>query len=184
MKSRAAVFSILMLVAATALHAQERSPVRGTMALEGTTKKLYAALNVIIVSTKDGIEHVVHYTRSLVVHGGQGTGVDALAGLEEGTAVAVHYAIVGGEETAQEIDRLSEFGSDDGIKVTEGRVIRVNRGRKQITIQYEGGATEILQLTKRAAAEVDGVVTRGAKVTVYYADDSGRKVAHGFTRVR
>ena len=182
MKSRAALLAALMLVAATAVHAQQRPPVRGTMALEGTTKKIYAALNVIVVSTKDGIEHVIHYTKNVLVHGGRGSGVDALAGLEEGTTVVVHYAVVGADETAEEIDRVGGDRSDEGIKVTEGRVIRVDRGRKQITIRYDGGATDTLQLTERAAAEAGAFVKRGAKVTVYYTDDAGRKVAHAFTR--
>jgi hypothetical protein len=153
------------------------------MALEGTMNKFYGALNVIVVSTKDGVEHVIHYTTNLLVHGGRDAGVDALAGLEEGTTVLVHYAIIGGEETAQEIDYVSRDGSEEGIKLTEGRVVRVDRGKKQITIKYDDGATETLQLTERAAAEAGEGVRRGAKVTVYYTDDAGQKVAHAFKRV-
>src|SRR5471032_2045520 len=86
---RLLVWSSLSLVALAplrfvALRAQETPPVQGTIALEGTTKKVYSAVNVVVVETKDGVEHMIHYTKDLLVHGGKGSGVDAMQGLEDG----------------------------------------------------------------------------------------------------
>jgi len=56
-------------------------------------KKVYGAANTIIVTTIDGVEHIIHFTRDLIVHDGKGTGVDALNGWQEGRTVVVHYTI-------------------------------------------------------------------------------------------
>jgi len=186
MTSHAAFVGGFVLAASVALGAQSPPPVNGvngTVALEGTTKKVYAALNVVIVQTIDGVEHVIHYTKDLLVHGGKGAGVDALQGLEEGSTVVVHYTVTGAEDTALEIDRVG----DQGLKKTEGVIARVDRGRKEITIKFTDGTTETLQLTDRAAAETGSVLndasTGGAKVVVYYSDEAGHKVAHYFKKI-
>ena len=72
-----------LLMTSVILAGQSPPPVHGTMALEGTTKKFYAALNVVVVKTKDGVEHMIHYTKDLVLHGGKGSGVDAFVGLRK-----------------------------------------------------------------------------------------------------
>ncbi len=170
------------------LGAQKSPPIggdTGNVAVEGTQKKLYAALHVLIVQTIDGVEHVIHFTKDLLVHGGKGQGVDALEGLEPGTTVVVHYTLVGTEETAQEIDRV---GGERGLKATEGVLQRVDRRRRQVTIRFANGTTEILQLTERAASEVpsdlgSSASTDGTKVIVYYTDKAGHKVAHFFKKV-
>jgi hypothetical protein len=156
---------------------------QGNVTLEGTTKKVYGAAQYVIVKTVDGVEHVIHYTKDLLVHGGKGSGVDALLGLEEGSTVVVHYTTANAQETAQEIDRVG----DKGLKTTEGVVARIDRTRKQITIRYANGKSETLQLTERAAAEagkdIDEASGGATKVVVYYSDDAGRKVAHYFRRI-
>jgi hypothetical protein len=167
---------------AITLHAQSPPPVQGTIALEGTMKKFYRAANTIIVTTIDGVEHVYHFTKDLVVHGGKGRGVDALEGLREGSTVVVHSTVNGVDEAAREIDRIG----DEGLKVTEGVVTRIERGRKQITIRFDNGKSETLRLTDRAAAElgkdVEQAATDAVKVIVYYSDETGRKVAHFFKK--
>jgi len=160
------------------LSAQSPPPVQGTIPLEGTMKTFYRAVNTIIVTTIDGVEHVYHFTKDLVVHGGKGRGVDALEGLREGSTVVVHYAVTAGEESAREIDRIG----DEGLQVMEGVVTRIDRGRKQITIGFDDGRRETLRLTDRAAAEagtdVDQAATAAVKVIVYYSHEGSRKVAH------
>lgn len=158
------------------------SGVTGAIALEGTMKKVYAAARTVIVTTVDGVEHVVHFTTNLIVHGGKGAGVDALQGLREGATVVVHYTMQGGEEAAQEIDRIG----DEGLKQTEGVVTRVDRRRRQITIRFEYGRTETFRLTERAAAEAGPDVESapgGAKVIVDHSDEGGQKVAHYFKKI-
>ena len=174
------------IASSVALWAQSPPPVNGvngTMAIEGTTSNVYRALNVVVVQAIDGVEHVIHYTKDLLVHGGKDTGGDALQGLEQGTTVVVHYTVNGAEETAQEIDRVG----DQGLKKTEGVIARVDRRRKQITVRFDDGDTETLQLTDRAAAEAETDLSTapkdGARVVVYYSDEAGRKVAHYFKKI-
>jgi hypothetical protein len=177
-----AVAGVLLGGTSTTASAQSTPPVRGTIALQGTMKKLYAAANTIVVTTIDGVDHVVRFTKDLVVHGGKGAGVDALSGLREGTTVVVHYTVTGAGESAQEIDRIG----DGGLKVTEGVVTRVDRGRKEITIRFDSGKTETLRLTDRAATDagrdVDQTASGAARVIVYYSDEAGQKVAHFFKK--
>ena len=174
---------VALVAGSVALSAQSPPPVRGTIALEGTMKKVYRAANTVIVTTIDGVEHVYHFTKDLLVHGGKGPGVDALEGLREGTTVVVHYTVEGAEQSATEIDRVG----DEGLKVTEGVVARIDRGRKQITIRFDNGKTEDLRLTDRAAADagkdLDQAGAGGTKVIVYYTDEGGRKVAHFFKKI-
>jgi hypothetical protein len=139
----------LVLGSLTPLEAQSPPPVQGTMALEGSMKEFYRAANVIVVTTVDGMEHMYHFAKNLVVHGGQGSGVDALEGLREGNTVVVHYTVSGQQEFAQEIDRLG----DEGLRTTEGKVARIDRKRKEITIRFANGTTETLRMTDRATAE-------------------------------
>jgi hypothetical protein len=158
-------------------------PIQGNVAVEGQMKKFYQAANTVIVVTIDGVEHVYHFTKDLVVHGGKGTGADALAGLQEGTTVVVHYTAAGQEASATEIDRVG----GEGLRITEGMVTYVDRRRKQITIRFGNGKTETFRLTDRAAAEMgpelDQAQVAGAKIVVYYTDEGGQSVAHFFKRV-
>ena len=150
--------------------------------LEGTVKAVYRATNVVIVATLDGVEHMYHFTKDLLVHGGKGSGVDALEGLREGTTVVIHSSGTGANQSAVEIDRLG----DEGLKTTEGVVTNIDRRQREITIRFDNGTKETLQLTERAAAEAGSgasQVAPAARVTVYYADENGRKVAHYFKKV-
>jgi hypothetical protein len=166
-----------------AVAAQDRPPVRGTIALPATMKTFYRALNTIVVTTIDGVQHVYHFTKNLVVHGGKGVGVEALAGLREGSTVVVHSGGEGAEPTVEEVDIIG----DEGLKVTEGMVTHVDRRHKQITVRLEGGRIERFRLTERAAAEAPPEVTSAGtgetKVMIYYADENGQKVAHAFRKI-
>jgi hypothetical protein len=123
------------------------------------------------------VEHVFHFTRDLIVHGGKGTGVDALNGWQEGSTVVVHYTMNGLWAAAQEIDGVA----DDRLKVTEGTITKVNHRRKQVTVRFDDGESETFRLTDRAAVEVESqaeAADSATRVTLYYADETGRKVAH------
>jgi hypothetical protein len=71
-----AVLGGLVPRASITVAAQSPPLVQGTIALEGTMKKVNAAANMVIVTTIDGVEHVVHLTKDLPVHGGKITSVD------------------------------------------------------------------------------------------------------------
>ena len=173
----------VVLVAVPA-HTQDRPPLKEPIALEGTMKAFYRGANVVIVTTMDGVEHVYHFTKNLIVHGGKAPGVDALADLSEGTPIVIHPRANDAQLSAEEIDVLG----DEGLKITEGRVIHVDRRKKEITIRYGNGKTETLQLTTRAAAESGGSLRESDEANnefvIYYADEEGRKVAHYVTKKR
>jgi hypothetical protein len=170
------------LVVPSASFAQGTPPavhgVTGTVATEGTMKTVYRGLNTIVVTTIDGVEHVYHFTKDLVVHGGKSP-ADPLAGLKEGTTVVIHYSTEGGRQTAREIDQVG----DEGLLETEGTITRIERGKKQITVRIGQGRTETFQLTDRAAAEtskeIESQAAAGtARTIIYYKDENGRKVVH------
>jgi flagellar hook-associated protein FlgK len=177
----------LLLVAPVVVAAQEPPPidgVTGTVALEGAVDKTYAGVNTVIVKTEDGIEHLFHLTGRTVVHGGKATGERALRGLDEGSTVVVHYTAEGDDKTATEVDRIA----DDGLKVIEAVVTKVDRRAKTITIQLADGTRQTLSLTDRAAVDVgkdvDDAAADTAKVVVYFNDETGRRVVHYFKRVK
>lgn len=165
------------LIPSTLVHAQSRPPLQEPIALEGTMNQFYRAANVVVVTTLDGMEHVYHFTKDLIVHGGKKPGVDALEGLREGTTVVVHQS-TGESASVDEIDVLG----DEGLKSTEGMVTRIDRRKNEITIRYNNGKTETLQMTTRAAAEsdagIDETSQEASTIVIYYSDEAGRKIAH------
>jgi hypothetical protein len=157
-------------------------PQTGTMALEGTMKTFYKGVNKLVVTTVDGMEHVYQFTKDLIVHGGEDSGVEALDGMHQGVTVVIHYAVESGAPTALEIDRVG----DRGFQVTEARVVRIERGRKRITVRFADGRTETFQLTDRAAAEAPAELEQAqsgtTSVVIYYKDEKGQKVVHFFKK--
>jgi hypothetical protein len=163
----------LMPAASVSLCAQRPippGPPVTNLTIEATQNKVDAALRVVVVTTVDGVEHLIHFTKDLLVHGGKGSGVDALQGLEAGRTVVVHYTRTGSDETAQEIDVI---GGDQGLKTAEGVLTDIDRQRQQITIRFANGTTETLQLTQQAAADAgkdldsasnDGTAQRSGEV--------------------
>jgi hypothetical protein len=152
----------------------------GTIAMDGTVDAVDAGAQTVVVKTVDGIKHLFHGTRDLLVHGGNGA--NTLKDLREGTTVAVHYTLAGSEAAAEEIDRIGS----DGLRMTEGVVTRVDRGRKEIVIRFDDGRSETYQLTERAAQgvgkDLDRSVSDATRIVVYYTDEAGRKVVHFFKK--
>jgi hypothetical protein len=170
-----------MLLDVFVADAQTGPDTQGTMALEGTMKTLYKAAHEFIIVTADGAEHVYHFTKDLLLHGGKSPGPDALADMREGTTVVVHYETRAGQQAAVEVDQVG----GEGLKTTEGMVTHIDRKRAEITIRFDNGSTEKLRLTGRAAAEAPTALgeAAGARVIVYYSDEGGHKVAHSFRKV-
>lgn len=158
------------------LAAQSPPPVQGTIALEGTMTKFYRGVNALVVTTMDGAEHVYHFAKGLVVHGGKGSGPETVRTLRPGTTVIVHYRIEGTEESVEEIDSVV----GEGVKVIEGVLVRLDRPGKYLALKLDNGKTETMPLTDRTAIEAgDDINDSGAtRVTVYYSDEAGHKVVH------
>ena len=175
------LISIAALVSMPPLHAQ-RPPaihgVTGTIASEATIKDEHKAAHKIVVVTEDGVEHVYDAAKDLVMHGG----TKVLSDLKPGTTVVIHYTAGASGDIAHEIDRVGA----GGLSVTEGIVRKIDRGRKQITIRYDNGTVEKLELTDRSAVDAGRDFSNDAigdtRVVVYYSDEAGRRVAHYFKR--
>jgi hypothetical protein len=147
--------------------------VTGTVATEATIKDEKKAGNKIVVATEDGAEHVYDAAKDLVVHPGK----NPLSDLKPGTTVVIHYTP---DNTVHEIDRVGE----NGLSVTEGIVSNIDRGKKEITIRFDNGKTETLQLTDRAAVDagraLKSIPDGTTRVVIYYSDEAKGKIAHYF----
>lgn len=164
----------------TALAVGERHGI-----LVGEIIKIDHGAKTVVVKTVDGTEHTVHFLGRTAVHGADATATgakDAFHGLKEGGQVAVHYTAKGTEESAHEIDNIGK----DGIKATEVTAVHIDRGAKTLVGKTADGAEETFRLTGSAAKDAGKDIGEGAeksaKVTVYYTEESGRKVAHFFKK--
>jgi hypothetical protein len=177
-------FSVtMMLVVALCWQVFAIEPRHGI--LVGTVLKLDDAAKTVVVKLSDGTKHTLHFVERTTVHGAHETAVganDTFHGLKEGSDVAVHYTAKGTEETAEEIDKIGK----DGMKVTDATVTHIDRGAKTLTLKTGSGAEETYRLTDSAAKDAGKGVGEGAeksaKVTVYYTEEAGHKVAHFFKR--
>jgi hypothetical protein len=175
----------LVLGAASLEAAQQQLPipgVTGMIAPEPVIDQEQAAAHTAIAKTVDGVRHVFTFTKDLLLHGGKGTGVDALQGLREGKTVVVHHTPGGSVAAAKDVADIGE----DGLQATEGTVTRIDRGRRQITIRFDNGKSDTFRLTDRAAADVRQDAGPGGadatRVIVNYADDAGHKVNQVFEK--
>ena len=175
---RTLAIGLAFLFGATAVVAQDV-----VSAVSGTVKKVDAGTKTVVVKTADGTEHTFHFIGRTSVQGADASAAgakDAFHGVKEGSEVVVHYTKKGTEETAEEIDHVGK----DGLKVTEGTVSKIDRGGKTLVVKTADGTEETYRLTEHAAKDAGKDVAKGteksAKVTVYYPEAGGRKVAHFF----
>jgi hypothetical protein len=178
MKSIVRATLLLLLLSAFGWAAQD---VVG--AVHGTIVKLDSATKTAVVKTKDGTEHSLKFVDKTTVHGGQATATstkDAFHGLTEGTEVVAHYTTTGTEKTAVEVDKVGK----DGIKSVDGTVTHIDRAGKTLAVKTADGTEDTFRLTDHAAADAGKDIAKGseksAKVTVYYTEKAGKKVAHFF----
>jgi uncharacterized protein YjhX (UPF0386 family) len=151
--------------------------------LVGVILKLDAGAKTVVVKAADGTEHTLHFVKRTTVHGAEDTAKgadDAFHGLKEGGQVAVHYTAKGTVETGEEFDRIGK----DGLKSTDVTVTHIDRVAKTLAVKTADGTAETFRLTGSAAKDAGKDIVQGseksAKVTVYYTEESGRKIAHFF----
>jgi hypothetical protein len=103
--------------------------------------------------------------------------------LKEGSEVAAHYTEKGSEKTAVEVDHLGK----DGIKSVDGTVSRVGEGGKTVTVKAADGTEQTFDVvgkdTKESAVAIGKGADKTGKVTVYYTESAGKKVAHFFEKL-
>jgi len=124
------------------------------MATDATIRTEHAAAHAIA----EGAAKVADGARK-VLPGGKGTKQDPLDSFDEGRRVVL-------QDKPQ--------GDGEAPIATEGVVIDVNRGRKQITVRVDDGKTQTLRV---AAPDTP------TDVVVSCTDKAGAKVTHDFKRV-
>jgi hypothetical protein len=158
---------------------------KGGEFLEGDIQKLDAGAKTAVVKTADGTEHTIHFVKGTAVHGADDTAAgakDAFHGLKEGSHVAVHYTAKGTEKTASEVDNVGK----DGLKTSEATITHIDHGAKTVAVKTADGAEETFRMTDQAAKQAGKDIAKGsekgAKVSVYYTEEGGKKVAHFFKK--
>lgn len=148
-------------------------------AVAGSVKVIDKATKTVVVKAADGTEHTFVFVRQTVAHGAEktaGGGKDAFLAMKEGDEVVVHYAVKGTVKTAREVDRVGK----DGLKMSVVAVKSVDHAAKTVTVKTAEGGEETYHLTAAAVRETGRGLDKAGKVTVYYSEEGGRKIAHYF----
>jgi hypothetical protein len=142
--------------------------------LHGTIKKVDKTTKTIVVKTADGTEHTIKVTDAATVKGTK----EGFDGLKDGSEVVVRTTGKGVDETAVDVGKVGK----DGLKSTKGTIEKFDKDTKTIVVKSADGTEKTFELTGKALDDAGKAtasgVTKGAKVTVYYTEEGGKKVAH------
>jgi hypothetical protein len=178
MKKLLSTFAVAALLAMAAVAADDV-----VSAIHGVVTKVDDAAKTIVVKTKDGTEHTLHFADKTVVHGTEVGAKDTFHGVKEGSEVVARYTVKGTEKSAVEVDQVGK----DGLKAVDGTVTKVGEGGKTVTVKAADGTEHTFDVvghdTKVGAEDVGKGAVKGGKVTVYYTEKSGKKVAHFFEKL-
>jgi len=144
--------------------------------VHGTIKKVDSATKTVVVKTADGTEHTIKVTGQTTYKGTK----EGLEGLKTGTEVVVRTTGKGVDETGVEIGKIGK----DSVKVTKGTIVKVDNGTKTVVVKTVDGTEKTFDFTETAGKDMGQAVgagaEKGAKVTVYYTEEAGKKTAHFF----
>ena len=144
--------------------------------IHGTVKTVDKATKTVVVKTADGTEHTVKMTDQVTVHGTK-EGIDGLA---EGSQVVARYTVRGTEKTASDLGKVG----GDGMKVTKGTITKIDKGAKTGVVKSADGTEKTFEYTDDSAKDMGMALgkgtEKGAKVTVCYTEETGKKIAHFF----
>jgi len=142
----------------------------------GTVEKVDKTTKTIVVKSKDGTEHTVRVVGDDTVKGTK----DGFNGIKEGTEVVVSSTGKGADATAKAVGKVGK----DGMKVTKGTIEKVDKGAKTVIVESADGTEKTFEYTGSALEDSGKNLAKGtkkgAKVTVYYTEDAGKKIAHFF----
>ena len=142
--------------------------------IHGTIKKVDSTTKTIVVKTADGTEHTIKVMDAATVQGTK----DGFNGLKTGTEVVARTTGKGADETTTEIGKISK----EGFHSTKGTIEKFDKDTKTIVIKSADGTAKTFELSGNALADAGKAtgagVTKGTKVTVYYTEENGKKVAH------
>jgi len=150
--------------------------VEAVTAIHGTISKIDSKTKTVVVKAADGTEHAVVFVAKTTVHGTEVGAKDTFHGLKEGSEVVAHYTVKGTEKTAMEVDAVGK----DGLKHVEGTVSEVDHGGKKLIVKAADGTETTFRMADHAAVDTAKGTAKAAKVTVYYTEEAGKKVAHFF----
>lgn len=155
-------------------------------AIHGTVTKVDAAAKTVVVKTADGTEHTLHFIGSTTVNGAHATAAgaeDTFHGITEGSEVVAHYSKTGTEETAVAVDKVGK----GGLHAVDGTVTKVSDDGKTVVVKAADGTEHTFRVAGRdtviSAKEIGKGTDKGAKVTVYYTESAGKKIAHFFQKL-
>jgi len=172
--------NLIWLGAIGLLAASLAFPADVVTAVHGTVTKVDSATKTVVVKTADGTEHTLHFVAKTTVHGTDAAAKDTFHGVKEGSEVVAHYTVKGTEKTALEVDRVGK----DGMKAVDGTVSVLDRGTKKLVVKSADGTEHTFRLADRAVVDagkdVGKATEKSTKVTVYYTEDAGKKIAHFF----
>ena len=144
--------------------------------VHGTVTKVDSATKTVVVKSADGTEHAIKVTGDTTYKGTK----EGFDGLKEGTEVVARTTGKGVEETGVEIGKVGK-GS---LEVTKGTITKIDEGTKTVVVKTADGTEKTFEYTGNAGKDVGKAVGKGteksAKVTVYYTDEAGKKIAHFF----
>jgi hypothetical protein len=168
---KAAFFAICMILGAAICLAQDLVSV-----IHGTVKKVDQATKTVVVKTADGTEHTIKVTGQTTYRGTK-AGLD---GLKEGSEIVARTTGKGLDETGIEIGKIGK----DSVKVTKGAIVKVDKDTKTVVVKTAEGTEKTFDFTENAGKDMGEAVgagtKKGATVTVYYTEESGKKIAHFF----
>lgn len=148
-------------------------------AVAGKVKAVDNGTKTVVVKTSEGTEHTVHFVKRTVEHGADATSrgrKDAFQDVKEGDSVVIHYTVKGTEKTAEEVDHVGK----GGVKMSEVAIKSVDQGAESVTVKTAEGGEETFHMADRAARESGKGLEKAGKVTVYYSEEAGKKIAHFF----
>jgi hypothetical protein len=152
------------------------------LAVHGTISKMDSSTKTIVVKAADGTEHTLHFVAKTTVLGTEAGAKDTFHGLQQGSEVVAHYTTTGAEDSAAEVDMVGK----GGLKASEGTISKLDRGGKDLAVKSADGTEQTFKLADHAAQDgakdVDKAAEKSAKVTVYYTEEAGKKIAHFFEK--
>jgi hypothetical protein len=148
----------------------------------GSITKLDSEAKTVVLKTrKDELTfRFVDSTKVIGVEKAAAGSKSEFKGLSEGSEVIVHYWEGDGQKNAYEIDKVGK----NGVKYMDGTVTKVDKDGKSVVVKAADGTEHTFETvgtdTAEAAKKIGKASSKSAKVTVYYIEDSGKKVAHYF----
>jgi len=166
--------AIAFLTAAPFLHATETVAAM----VRGTVEKVDATARTIAIKSADGAEITVKFAESTAAHGFEG-GKNGWQGAKKGAEVAAHGTRKGAVFIATEVDHLGR----GGLQVAKVTVTEIDKAGRFVVVKTEAGVIETYHLLSKAAQFTAKEFAAGMQATVYCTEESGKKVAHFFSRV-